>query len=133
MMKKAAWVLGVLVALALATWVTRRAACNYSFKLSGKPEGLIDFHTELTPPDAPTRIHIAGRIYDGVSVVKDITSLTEPGGILLIRIRASLAGFRCATATSSFDATFEIPANVQEVRLGEAHEFLWRRNSSTAQ
>jgi hypothetical protein len=125
------WIIATAFVVAILAYAGWHAACRYSVPLWG--DGLADFHVEVTPVEAPTTIRVAGRIPDAVSVIKDITPVIGPDGVMLLKGRLSFTGFPCATATSIFDMTFEIPPNVREIRLGESRKLLWRRGGDKPQ
>jgi hypothetical protein len=92
----------------------------------GSLQSLIDLRTETTPDHK--RVRIQGRLHDAISCVSRV-SVERAGQALLLVIDATLPLFAGSHPTSSFDATFDIPPGVTEIRLGRADgDVLWRRD-----
>jgi|HubBroStandDraft_4_1064222.scaffolds.fasta_scaffold165565_2 hypothetical protein len=129
-MNTKARVVVALICIALGVGVAIKAVeCRFGPPLSG--EGLLNV-VEVMPQTSPRSIRLRGHINDAISVIKDITTKTADG-VMLIKLRYSYAGFPCATGSREFDVTFPIPQAVSEIRFGEAQIILWKRGRETNQ
>jgi hypothetical protein len=85
---------------------------------------LVDLRTQSTPDE--TRLRISGKLGSGVKYLESISSSRE-GSAVLLTIAGNLSLFVLHYHTPYFDRTFDIPADVSEVRAGRRREIIWRR------
>ena len=102
--------------------------CSFGWRLRG--EGLLDFSTEVSPPDDPQTVRIVGRVRDGISVIKSVRSKVDRGGVMHVTVRATFAGMPFASGSGSFDITRSVPPGVTEIRFSDRREAIWRRTKT---
>jgi hypothetical protein len=85
---------------------------------------LVDLRTRSTPDE--TQLRVSGKIGSGVKYVESITP-SRDGGAIRLTITGNLGFFILGGHTPYFDRTFDVPADVTEVRTGPRGEIMWRR------
>ena len=92
---------------------------------------LTNLRTESTPEH--TRVRIQGRLNSGMICVSKVTA-ARAGNALLLLVDGTLPFLAGRHRTSSFDATFDIPEGVTEIRLSTKNgDVLWRRDDCLKQ
>ena len=119
-------ILGVLITLCIFIVVVRL------LWLRGEDydlDALFDMNVDITSQAAPSRSHIRGRLLSGVEFRQSVNESTE-GRLLLVTVKGNLpllAGFHFGP---EFDATFDIPDGVDEIRIGVNRALLWKRGDA---
>ena len=83
----------------------------------------LNLHTSAEPADHPRTLRLRGLIVSSILVPKRFESHTE-GRTLLITLVGTVAR---RGDVNGFDATFDIPDSISEVRFGSKRELIWSR------
>ena len=106
--------------IAVIVFFLGRAAFREDFGVGS----LVDLRTQSTPDE--NRLRVSGRIGSGFKYLEGIRA-SRDGSAIVLAVTGNLQFFILRDHTASFDRTFDIPADVSEVRAGRSREIMWRR------